>query len=522
MIVLVGFMGAGKTTVGRELAGILGLPFIDIDERIEMSAFKPIPEIFAAEGEPRFRALERDAIADAIAGENAVVAVGGGALGDPRTRTALEWHDVVHLEVGFTEAMRRVGGTTNRPMLSKGDPRALFDERARYYKGLAKVTVATDGKKPEAIAREIAAALGLETQGSVHRVVVDASRRYEVIVGAGINAHAGDLLPDLPSAESAFVLTHPSLQSLAEPVVRSLMQRGLKAEILELPEGEGAKSLDEAGRLFARLAAAPAHRHDLVVGVGGGVVTDVAGFVASTYNRGMPVVHVPTTLLAQVDAAIGGKTGVNLAAGKNLVGTIYQPHAVLCDVEVLRTLPEVEFTSGLAEVAKYGFIQDPSLLDLLTERAPQLRQRDPDLLREIVYRSASIKARVVAMDEREGGLRAILNYGHTFGHAFEYASGYSLRHGHAVALGMMAAAYLAHELGRIEPEVVDRHRLVLEALNLPVRASFEFDVLESAWIRDKKYMGDVRFVLLAALGKTEAGLSAPRRSVTRALERLAS
>lgn len=522
MIVLVGFMGAGKTTVGRILATMAGLPFIDIDERIEEAEGRAVAEIFATGGEAAFRALEREAIAAALSGPDAVVAVGGGALSDPRTRTDLGRHEVVYLEVAFGEAMRRVGRSSTRPMLTLGDPRALYDERLNRYSRLARVAVATDGKRPEDVAVDLAHALGFDVPDDLRRVVVHVADPYEVVVGRNLLERLEDLLPDSAGAEAAFVVSHPALSDFSGRVVISLEASGLKTHLFEVPEGEGAKSIERAGDLYTRFADGPAHRRDLVVGVGGGVVGDLSAFVASTYNRGMPIVLVPTTLLGQVDAAIGGKTGINLPAGKNLVGTIHQPRLVVCDVETLASLPDEEFVSGLAEVAKYGFIEDVDLLSRLTENREGLWQRDPAFLVDIVARSAAIKAGIVALDERENGRREVLNYGHTFAHAIEQSQGFTLRHGHAVALGMMAAAYLAHELRRIESEVVDRHAEILETLRLPVRASLDLDALEAAWVRDKKYRGGVRFVLLSDLGRAEAGVRAPRDAIAKALERMDS
>jgi 3-dehydroquinate synthetase len=252
------------------------------------------------------------------------------------------------------------------------------------------------------------------------------------------------------------------------------------------------------------------------------VVCDLSGFAAATYNRGVSVAFVPTTLLAQVDAAIGGKNGVNLAGGKNLVGTIHQPRAVVCDVEVLASLSPSELVSGMAEVVKYGLIADPGLLAQVERDATRIVSCDLDALTEIVARSAAIKASVVAQDETEQDRRAILNYGHTFAHAFEVTSSYgALRHGEAVALGMMAAAYTANELGRIDESAVDAHRRALDAVNLPVRASFDLTALEHAWTLDKKYRGGTRFVLLNGIGRPETGVTVPRDALARALGRLA-
>jgi 3-dehydroquinate synthetase len=233
------------------------------------------------------------------------------------------------------------------------------------------------------------------------------------------------------------------------------------------------------------------------------------------------VAHVATSLLAQVDAAIGGKTGVNLARAKNLVGTIHQPAVVVCDVDLLATLPRAELVSGLAEVVKYGLIAEPDLLETITTRAGDILAAEPGALVEIVARSAAIKARIVAADERERGERAHLNYGHTFAHAFEHSSGYGvLRHGEAVALGMMAAAHLAHVLGRLPAETVEEHRTALASAGLPTSAAFDPGQLEGAWRLDKKYRRGVRFVLLSELGRPEAGVAAAPAAVHEAIQRL--
>jgi len=532
VIVLIGFMGAGKTTVGRLVAGRLGLPFVDTDEVVARRAGASVPEIFDTKGEAVFRELERVAAAEALAGPQAVVALGGGAPFHAGTRAALAGATVVHLDVSFEEATSRLGPGIEggeRPMLDLRDPKELYIERALLYDEAAGVRVLTDGLTPEKVAAEVAAVASPEP-GRRPRAGVDASRipvevgggAYEIVVGRTLAGGCGALIPGLDDVAKAFVITHPELAKLAEGPLASLSARGLEVDIAFVPEGEKSKSLDVAGALYGWLASSKAHRRDLVVGVGGGVVTDLAGFVASTYARGMRVAHVPTSLLAQVDAAIGGKTGVNLAEGKNLVGSLWQPAAVICDVELLASLPQSEVRSGLAEVVKYGFIADPGLLDLLEGHAPAIVAVDPALLTEIVTRSATIKAGVVAADERDAGVRAHLNYGHTFAHAIETDAVYEgVRHGEAVALGMMTAAHLAHELGMIDAAVVERHRGVLGAVGLPTSAPLEIEALEPAWQLDKKYKGGVRFVLLEGLGEPVAGVEAPRTAVVKALERMA-
>lgn len=524
MIVLVGFMGAGKTTVGREVASRLGLPFVDADAVIEARAGTSIPELFEREGEAAFRRLEGAVTRELLGGPDRVVALGGGALGDPAVATALEWATVVWLDVSFGEAMRRVGRSTARPMLRLGDPRGLYDARRSTYERAAGVTVSVDKRSPAEIADEIVAILGGPAEEGVARVAVPlGDRAYDVVVGDGIASRLAELVPLPRDAESAFVVTHPELEDSAAATVASLTAAGLRTHTLTVPSGEGSKSMAVAADLLAQLAGHGAHRHDLVIGYGGGVVTDLAGFVASTYHRGMAVIHVATTLLAQVDAAIGGKTAVNLPQGKNLAGTFHQPRAVVCDVGLLGTLPREEMSAGLAEVVKYGVIADPGILDLVRERAGDVFAGDAGVLRELVVRSASIKADVVARDETEGGPRAHLNYGHTFGHAMEHVTGRSdspLRHGEAVALGMMAAAYAANRLGRIDDAAVAAHRRALEAALLPVSARFGLGDLEEAWRHDKKYRRGVRFVLLAGLGRPEAGVEVDRETLAETLRRL--
>jgi len=523
VIVLVGFMGAGKSTIGPLLATRLGLTFVDTDAEIERRGGGTVAEIFQERGEPGFRALERETVEWALESNDAVVSLGGGALDDPAARASLEWATVVHLDVSFAEAMKRIEDPAARPMLARTDPKALYDDRRSVYASIADHAVDTTGRTPVDVAEELVALLSIRIKSSdgARRIRVDVPGvPYEVIVGHGLLQRAGDFIPPPPGAERAVVITHPTLQRFADRVVASLGEKGLQPSSFEIAEGETSKNLANAQSLYEAFAAAGIHRNDLVVAVGGGVVCDVAGYVASTYNRGLAVAHVPTTLLAQVDAAIGGKTAVNLSAGKNLVGTFHQPLAVIADVSVLGELPDEEFRSGLAEVIKHGLIADPGLLDLVMQRSQHLVATDETLLEEVVARAAAIKAAVVSADERERGRRAVLNYGHTFGHAIEHVA--AIRHGEAVALGMMAAAYSAAELGLIGEDVVDTHRRVLAAVGLPTAATLDIEELEPVWQRDKKYDRGVRFVLLEGIGRPRIGVEIPRDAQERALKRLGS
>lgn len=523
MIALVGFMGAGKTTVGRILAGKLGLPFLDTDAMVVASTGTEIHEIFETRGEPGFRELEREAAYEALSGDDAVVSLGGGALTDPGIVAQLQRVDVVHLDVAYGEAMKRIGGDEGRPML-KSNARVLFKDRGQVYRTVAKITVDTNGRDPGDLAVELARHFGVAGDDDTSRIRVRlADRSYDVIVGIGIAGRIAGFLPELPGAEKAFVVTHEVLRPYAQEMLSSLSGTGLDVEVLTVPDGEACKSLEVVTALYEDLAGRQAHRRDAVVVFGGGAVSDCAGYVASTYARGMPVVNVPTTLLAQVDASIGGKTAVNLRSGKNLVGTIHQPSLVLSDVGLLSTCPREELRAGTAEVVKYGFISDPTLLDFVTSNVDAILSADPSITADVVARCAAIKAHIVSIDERERKQRAYLNYGHTFAHAIEKLKGFSgIRHGEAVAVGMMAAAYLAHELGCIDESVVETHQRVLTAVGLPVTASLVLGELEESWRLDKKYEKGVRFVLLRGLGRPEAGIEAPRAALLRSLERLRS
>ena len=524
MIVLIGFMGAGKSTVGRIISSKVGLPFFDTDALVTRRAGASIIDIFKTGGEPAFRELEREVVLETLDGQDAVVALGGGALGDPAVASLLQGKDIVHLEVQWGEVRKRLRGDTSRPLLRAADPKALFDSRQGLYQMVRRYSVETDGMAPEEVARAVMriTGAGIPAGDEPQRVVVPLGRNsYDVVVGRELVERFANFMPDRVHPEKAFLITHPHLERLAKEIISSLAESGVKANPVFVAEGERSKAIQEAQRLWGHLAAMEAHRSDLVISVGGGVICDLAGFVASTYARGLPLVHVPTTLLAQVDAAVGGKCGVNIPEGKNLIGSIYQPATVICDVDVLASLPEKEFRSGMAEVVKYGLIADPDLLTGLDIKYKRLFDgRSLDLI-ELVARCVSIKASFVADDERDEGRRAILNYGHTFAHAVERMSGYGgLRHGEAVAIGMMAAAYLSRELGRLNEEGIEMHRGTLASLGLPTTADLDLDQMERTWQHDKKYQGGVRFVLLNALGDPEAGIRAPRRAIETALGRL--
>jgi 3-dehydroquinate synthase len=344
-----------------------------------------------------------------------------------------------------------------------------------------------------------------------------ASAAYEVHVGRGLVDRLDELLPPLSGARSAAVVRPAALGALADRAARALEGRGLAVHVLEVPDGELAKRLAVVETLYQRLAAIPAHRADPIVAVGGGATTDAAGFAAATWLRGVPLVSLPTTLLAMVDAAIGGKTGVDLEAGKNLVGAFHQPSAVVADLDALATLPEPELRAGMAEVIKAGLIADPGLATACLERAPAAVSGDLDALAPLVEAAIRTKAEVVGADEREAGRRTVLNYGHTLGHALERLAGYrGLRHGEAVALGMVFAARVAEATGLAAPGLVEGHVELLRAAGLPVGGvDLDPDAVLEAMGTDKKHGGaggGLRLVLLSAPGRPRL-VPAPERQV---------
>ena len=329
-------------------------------------------------------------------------------------------------------------------------------------------------------------------------------RPYDVVIGRGVIGEVAEHLPDLPKAATAFVVADRTVfDRWFEPLAAGLLQRGLSPVSLIVPQGEDAKSLSVYETLLHQLATQEAHRDDLVVALGGGAVGDLAGFVASTYMRGMPFIQVPTTLTAQVDAAIGGKTAVNLPEGKNLVGTFAQPRLVLADVEVLRTLPDRDYRSGLAEVAKYGLTLDLELLDRLERDPGPVLTTEPEAMEDLVARCVRAKANAVAQDERDTGARLVLNYGHTLGHALERLDAFEGRsHGEAITIGMVFAARLAEARGLAAPGLAARSARLLRSLGLDTDGPLPpTDRVIASFQMDKKYHGGVRFVLLEDVGK---------------------
>lgn len=524
LVVLVGPMGVGKSTVGELLADRLGTTYRDTDADIVDAAGKPIPEIFYDEGEDHFRALERQAVRAAVAEHTGVLSLGGGAVLDGTTRELLADHAVVYLSMDVDEAVKRVGLNTARPLLAvnpRRQWRELMEARRHLYDEVARTTVATDDRTPDEVAQAIIDALELpERTGdgpAPHgrentRMTEQAPTRIQVAGTAGTDPYevlvGRQLLGELPTlignrAKRVAVLHPEALAETGEAVREDLASQGYEAIAIQLPNAEEAKTVEVAAYCWKALGQTGFTRTDVIIGIGGGATTDVAGFVAASWLRGVRWIAVPTTVLGMVDAAVGGKTGINTAEGKNLVGAFHPPAGVLCDLAALDSLPVNDYVSGMAEIIKAGFIADPAILDLVEADPEGARTPAGQHTAELIERSIRVKAEVVSSDLKESGLREILNYGHTLAHAIEKNERYKWRHGAAVSVGMVFAAELGRLAGRLDDATADRHRAILESVGLPLtyRGDQWPKLLENMKV-DKKSRGDLlRFIVLDGLGK---------------------
>lgn len=520
-LVLIGMMGAGKTRVGKEVAHMLALPFADADIEIEREVGMKIPDYFAQFGEPAFRRVEADLIARYLTEFSGVFSLGGGAPMTPSTQEALKAYEerggkVVYLMADPAEAMERAARGGGRPMLD-GDAeerwRTLFAQRDPVFREVANVKARTKGLTPLVAARKVI------DMANERRVLVTGASNgdYEVIIGEGALNHLADMLGE-GVAKVALIHTAP-VKRHSDKVRTLLRQAGYEVVDLNIPDAEAGKTVAVASRLWDRLGTDGFTRSDAIVGVGGGAATDVAGFIAATWMRGIRYVNCPTSLLAMVDASTGGKTGINTDAGKNLVGSFYTPAGVLADLTTLTTLPPDIFTEGLGEVVKSGFIMDTGILDLLWEHAEALRAFDgatflgsglEPVVAELIERTVRVKVAHVSADLREKGMREFLNYGHTLAHAIEQIEHFRWRHGNAVAVGMVFAAELAQLTGHIDADLVAEHRSLLGALGLPTSWSGDFDQVLALMHKDKKARGNtLRFVVLDGGAGHVVPLSAP-------------
>jgi shikimate kinase/3-dehydroquinate synthase len=535
-IVLIGFSGAGKSTVGRIVAERLGWRLTDLDSEIELREERSIPDIFRDDGEAAFRAIEREVFGEALATERAVIATGGGAvacdevwteewLAAPGTLTVLldAPADELHARLVEHQAADPTGAT--RPMLEGDDPlgriEALKARRDPWYRR-ASVTIPVQGRSPAEIGA-IVAKLG-DTTEPVEIALDVPGGRSVIRVGSGVLAELGGVSHRWPKARRAWIVADEGAAAYhLESAVAAAAASGLEVRTLTFPAGEGSKSMAGLAGIHDGLLEGGIERSDVVVALGGGVAGDLVGFAAATVLRGVGLVQVPTTLLAMVDSSVGGKTGINHATGKNLIGAFYQPPLVLIDPTMLDTLPDREYRSGWAEIFKHGLIEPSTpagasgLSALIAANAAALRDRTSPLTPAIIARNVAIKGSVVEADEREAGLRAILNFGHTIGHAVE-ASGYQLLHGEAIAVGLHGAMRLGAELGRVGEGDVEFVVATLRAFGLPTEVDADADVVRRLMRSDKKRVsGEQQWILPRPDGGVDIVRGVPDEAVDAAL-----
>ena len=530
-IVLVGLPGVGKSTMGKALATATNRPLVDTDLRIKAQTGKTINEIFAQQGEETFRNLETHAISKALESTTAsIIPLGGGAVLRERNRQMLQGHRVIYLQASpKTVAARIANNVSARPLFKGSDPvvklQELLNAREYLYKQVATDVLNTDGmtfkQSTDALERLVfadpvarnkisqimqAATISRQRE-ALRRVDVDGPRPYQVLIGQGASAQLSHTLVELGYSKSTQIaIVHPRLLSTAAyALATQLVQRGWNADALAVPDGENAKNVETLAGLWQGLGQMGMGRDGVIIGLGGGATTDLAGFAAATWLRGVGLVQMPTTVLGTVDAAVGGKTGIDTVHGKNLVGAFYPPQAVLADIAYFDSLPTLVARQGLAEVIKCGFIKDLRILELVADNDAQQLLKG-EVLTQLIERSVKVKADVVSQDLYEGGLREILNYGHTYAHALEKLSDFSLSHGQAVSIGCVFAAEVARRRGMLSDAEVALHRLLLSKAGLPISRPDNLEVLGWHKLRevmssDKKVRGgNLRMVLLNGLG----------------------
>ena len=502
-LVFIGFMGAGKSLAARTAGAALNVEAVDSDQLLERRLGSSIEAYFSSHGERAFREQEEEAVTELLdAPPSPVLSLGGGSITSERVRTALERHTVVLLDVDAETAWQRC--RSGRPLARDRDRfEALHAERAPLYTGLADAILPADRRDEVRRALPAIRALG----GAPPGTKLLWAGEYPVFVGDGVLG-AGDW----PLPGNRYLVTDEAVGSLyAERL-------GDVAHDIRIPPGERHKTVETANTVLRGLASAGMGHDDHVVALGGGVVGDVAGFCAAVYQRGVPVVQLPTTLVAQVDSAYGGKTGVDLPEGKNYVGAYHQPAAVLADPSTLATLPREELAAGWAEVIKTGLIAGGDLWRRVRTRDTAPRPPKPD--RDLVLACARVKLRIVAQDERDAGVRQTLNLGHTVGHAIETATAYArYRHGEAVGLGLLAALTLSQQ-----PELREEVEDLLAAQGLPTTLDPAIDraAVAAAVQRDKKRRGGrVGFVLIEEPGRTRTGCLVSEGDLRAAIEELA-
>lgn len=498
-IFLYGPPGTGKSTIGRKLARSLKLPFVDLDRVVEKITGKAIAEIMEQQGEAAFRDLETVALKDTAGhalsvtdSTDKVIALGGGALLREENRTLVEANgNVILLMAELQTLLERMQNDSGKRPLLAGDLTlkltSLLEKRREHYKSFP-LRVHVDGKTADQNAHQAQLALG--------RYRLSAMGEYDVIVGPVSN------LANFPMQSPIIVTDENVARFHADKMISSLRNAGFSPNIITIPAGEAHKNLETIQQLWHEFLEHGLDRKSTVIALGGGVIGDLTGFAAATYMRGINWVCVPTTLLSMVDASLGGKTGFDLPQGKNLIGSFHPPKFVLADPQLLKTLPDAEFISGMAEVVKHGIIADPELFDLCGRGLDCVK----DDLEHVVKRAIAVKIKVIEDDPYEKGFRAALNLGHTVGHAVELVSRFQLRHGEAIAIGMVIEAKLAERLHLAVQGLSERIGEVLHNLGLPTQIPQELprqEIIRTMRVDKKKNAKAIRFALPVEIGKVE-------------------
>ena len=501
-IALVGLPGSGKTTIAPLLAERLGWRSLDLDAEIVAGAGRPVVSIFTQEGEASFRNRELQALETALDDPDPmVIACGGGVIAQEQARRALlERSCVVWLDAPDEVLTSRLSNGAVRPLLS-GDPAQAIAslrsarEEAYAHAHLRVETAASATSVADRVAESVRDAIRVDAP----------SGAYNVHVGPGRVDDIALVVP--PKACTVVLIADAAVTSLSQQLMTALRTTRRAVATVEVEGGEALKTWDEAGALLNRLSECNVRRQDCILAVGGGSVGDVSGFIAATYLRGIEWINIPTTLLAMVDSAVGGKTGVNLRSGKNLAGAFWQPRAVLCDPTLVRQLPDRAYRAALSEIVKYAMIGAHGIVDLLEHRLPLLLDRDMDTLCDVIKLCVAFKALTVSKDERDTGVRAILNYGHTVGHAIEAAARFAdINHGEAVAVGMRVAGRLSTRMLGCPSDDVAWQDGMLDACGFTTPQALDRRALLDALQRDKKTVRDqVRWVLLKRRGEPLTG-----------------
>lgn len=529
-VAITGFMGSGKTSVGRRLAERLGWRFVDLDEEFVRAAGVEIGRFFETRGESEFRAEETRLLGEVLQTADAenglVLSLGGGTLESRQARELLVGRGgMVLLDVECAEAWARSRGS-NRPLAQEeGSFARLWRERRANYEAAADWVLPVRGRSVHSVAEEIAGLVRMAGPGwqqSWGRIMRHTARQSAIVGGRGawsiLEARADDLRS---RGIRSFVVSDANVMRDWGDRLAVVLGHEERERFFVIDPGEGSKNAAWLARCWEWLAERGARRDDVLVALGGGVVGDLAGFAAATYQRGIGLWQVPSSLLAQVDSSVGGKTAVNLSAGKNLAGAFYQPDLVVIDVDTLRTLPEEEYAGGMGEVVKHALLMSEEALLFLEERVERVLRRDPDTMSAVVASNVKYKAGVVEADERESGLRAVLNLGHTTAHALEAAGGYgAIHHGRAVALGLLVSLALSERLLGLDRAVRQRTADLMRALGLQTRIDLPaMEVMHAAARRDKKVRaGSSGFVGLRALGEPVYGLDIPEEALEKAWE----